>query len=170
MNKDLYISIGKIISAHGVGGTIKVYSYADSPALFNPGNIILVKNPGNSNEKSYRIKWSAPHSRFVLLMFEGVDSRGLADNLKGSGLFIEKAALPELEENTYYWDDIIGLSVYTEDDNFLGIVESIIETGGNDVYVVKDGKREILVPAIESVVKQIDLGLKTIKVTLPEGL
>jgi 16S rRNA processing protein RimM len=158
------------VSAHGVGGTIKVYSYADSPALFNQGNNILVKNPDNSNEKSYRIKWSAPHSRFLLLMFEGVDSRSAADNLKGSELFIEKAVLPELEENTYYWEDIIGLSVYTEDDIFLGRVDSIIETGSNDVYVVKDGKREILIPAIESVIKLIDLDLKKMKVNLPEGL
>ena len=170
MSKDLYISIGKILNAHGVEGAIKVYSYAESLSVFNSGNMILVKNPDDSSEKCYKVKWSAPHSRFVLLMFEGVDSRSLSDNLKGCELFIEKASLPELEENTYYWEDIIGLSVYTADDNFLGRVESIIQTGSNDVYVVKDGKSEILVPAMESVVLKIDLDKKTMKVNLPEGL
>ena len=170
VSKALYISIGKIVNAHGFEGTIKVYSYAESLSVFNSGNTILVKNPDDSSEKCYKVKWSAPHSRFVLLMFEGIDSRSLADNLKGRELFIEKAGLPELEENTYYWEDIIGLSVYTADDNFLGRVESIIQTGSNDVYVVKDGKSEILVPAMESVVLKIDLDQKTMKVNLPEGL
>ncbi len=170
VSKDLYISIGKILNAHGVEGAIKVYSYAESLSVFNPGNIILVKNSGDSPEKSYKVKWSAPHSRFVLLMLEGVDSRSLADNLKGCELLIERAGLPELEENAYYWEDIIGLSVYTEDGNFLGRVESIIQTGSNDVYVVKDGKSEILVPGMESVVLKIDLDQKRMKVNLPEGL
>ncbi|MFO7667412.1 MAG: ribosome maturation factor RimM [Desulfobacterales bacterium] len=167
---DGFISIGKIVNAHGVDGTIKVYSYAESLSVFNPGNMILVRNPGDSPDKHYKVKWSAPHSRFVLLMFEEVNSRNLADNLKGSELFIEKAGLPELEENTYYWEDIIGLSVYTEDGIFLGRIESIIETGSNDVYVVNDGKSEVLVPAMESVVLKIDLDKKTMKVNLPEGL
>jgi 16S rRNA processing protein RimM len=78
--------------------------------------------------------------------------------------------LPGLEVNTYYWEDIIGLSVYAEDGVFLGRVESIIQTGSNDVYVVKDGKSEILVPAMESVVLKIDLDQKRMKVNLPEGL
>jgi 16S rRNA processing protein RimM len=167
---DGFISIGKIVNVHGIEGAIKVYSYAESLSVFNPGNMILVKNPGDSPEKRYRVKWSAPHSRFVLLMFEGIDSRSLADNLKGCELFIEKAVLPELEENTYYWEDIIGMSVYTADDIFLGRVESIIQTGSNDVYVVKDGKSEILVPAMESVVLKIDPDQKRMKVNLPEGL
>ena len=165
-----YISIGKVVNAHGVEGDIKVYSYADSLTVFSPGNMILMKNPDDSSEKCYKVKWSAPHSRFVLLMFEGIDSRSLADNLKGCELFIEKAGLPQLDENTYYWEDIIGLSVYTADDDFLGRIESILRTGSNDVYVVKDGKSEILVPAMESVVIKIDLDQKTMKVNLPEGL
>ena len=170
MINDGFISIGKIVNAHGVEGAIKIYSYAESLSVFNPGNMILVRNPGDSPDKYYKVKWSAPHSRFVLLTFEGIDSRNLADNLKECELFIEKAGLPELEENTYYWEDIIGLSVYTDDGIFLGRVESIIQTGSNDVYVVKDGKSEILVPAMKSVVLKIDLDKKTMKVNLPEGL
>lgn len=170
MNRDLYISIGKVINTHGVGGTLKVYSYAESMTAFTKGNMILLKNPCNSSEKYFKVERSAPHSRFVLLTLEGVDSKSEADNLKGSELFIEKALLPELEENTYYWKEIIGLSVYTENDIFLGRIESIIETGSNDVYVVKEGKSEVLIPAIESVVIHIDLDQKRMKVNLPEGL
>jgi len=168
---DGFIPIGKIAGPHGIQGAVKVYSYAESFSVFKTGITILVKNPDDSTVKNYRVKWSAPHSRFVLLLFEGMDSRSPADNLKGFELFLNKADLPELEKDTYYWNDIIGLLVYTSDDNYIGRVESIIETGANDVYVVKDEKNnEVLIPAIESVVLNIDVIQKIMKVNLPEGL
>ena len=171
MINDGFISIGKIAGPHGIQGAVKVYSYAESVSVFKSGITILVKNPNDSTVKDYRVKWSAPHSRFVLLLFEGVESRVPADNLKGFELFINKADLPELEKDTYYWNDIIGLLVYASDDNYIGRVESIIQTGANDIYVVKDEKNnEVLIPAIESVVLNIDVIQKTMKVNLPEGL
>jgi 16S rRNA processing protein RimM len=170
LDRDLFLLIGKIVNAHGVEGAVKVYSYAVSSSVFNPGGMILVKNADNPKGNLYRIRSSKPCKRFVILVLDGIDSRNLADNLKGCELFIERSMLPELGENTYYWEDIIGLSVYTENDVFLGRIESIIETGSNDVYVVKDGKSEVLVPAMESVVLEIDLDRKKMKVNLPEGL
>jgi len=168
---DGFISIGKIAGPHGIQGAVKVYSYAESFSVFKTGITILVKNPDDSTVKDYRVKWSAPHSRFVLLLFEGIDSRVPADYLKGFELFINKADLPELEKDTYYWNDIIGLLVYASDDNCIGRVESIIQTGANDIYVVKDEKNnEVLIPAIESVVLNIDVIQKIMKVNLPEGL
>lgn len=166
-----FISIGKIVGPHGIQGAVKVYSYAESFSVFKTGITILVKNPNDSTVKDYSIKWSAPHSRFILLLLEGIDSRVPADNLKGFELFIKKADLPQLEEDTYYWNDIIGLAVYASDDKYIGRVESIIQTGANDIYVVKDEKnKEVLIPAIESVVSNIDIIQKTMKVNLPEGL
>jgi len=166
-----FISIGKIAGTHGIKGTVKVYSYAESFSVFKTGITILVKNPNDETVKDYSVKWSAPHSRFVLLLLEGIDSRVLADNLKGSELFIKKADLPQLDDDTYYWIDIIGLSVYASDDKYIGRVESIIQTGANDIYVVKDKEnKEVLIPAIESVVLNIDIVEKKMKVNLPEGL
>ncbi len=166
-----YISIGNIAGSHGIQGAVKVYSYAESFSVFKTGITILVKNPIDSTVKDYGIKWSAPHSRFVLLLLEGIDSRILADNLKGFELFIKKSDLPQLEDGTYYWNDIIGISVYTSEDKLIGRVESIIQTGANDIYVVKNEKdEEVLVPAIESVVSNIDIIQKKMKVNLPEGL
>jgi len=82
--------------------------------------------------------------------------------------------LPELEEDTHYWFDIIGLSVFLKDNTFIGNVTSVIPTGSNDVYVVKDPDKnktqEILIPAIESVVLEIDLKNGRMSVDLPEGL
>jgi 16S rRNA processing protein RimM len=78
--------------------------------------------------------------------------------------------LPELDEDTYYWFELIGIEVYTTEAEYLGRIASIFPTGSNDVYVVKDQKKEILVPALESVVVGIDLEQKIMRVRLPEGL
>jgi 16S rRNA processing protein RimM len=88
----------------------------------------------------------------------------------GCDLFIKKSELPELEEGTYYWFDLIGIDVYTTQEEYLGRIASIVETGSNDVYVVKNGEQEILIPALETVVLDIDLGKKQMRVDLPEGL
>lgn len=166
-----FISIGKVVGSHGIQGAVKIYSYAESFSVFKTGLLLYLKKPDDSTGEYYCIKWAAPHSRFILLQLEGINSRFSADNLKGFELFIKKEDLPELEEGAYYWNDIIGLSVFGSDDKYIGCVESIIETGANDIYVVKDEKgKEVLIPAIESVVSDIDIVQKRMKVNLPEGL
>jgi len=166
-----FLLIGKITGAHGIKGTSKAFFYSESLFAFESDSLILLKNP-EGLEKIYEIKWVKPHGRGFLLSLKGISCREEAKALIGSELFIKKEKLPELEDGTYYWFDIIGLAVYTIEDKYLGRVESIIPTGSNDVYVVKDkaGNSEVLIPALESVVKKIDFKLKIIQVDLPEGL
>ena len=137
------------------------------------GSSILLINAKGS-EKTYKIKWVKPHSRVILLSLQGIESRNSAETLIGSELFIKRANLPELEDGSYYWFDIIGLSVFTTDDQYIGLVESIIPTGSNDVFVVRDPNKkkdnETLIPALESVVLEIDFKQKIMRVELPEGL
>jgi 16S rRNA processing protein RimM len=171
--KNGFLTIGKIVGSHGVKGNLKVRSYAESETVFKPGKSILVIQAGLI-EKKYSIKWAKPHGKSMLLSLKGVDDRNSAGTLIGAELFIERAELPDLEEGFYYWLDIIGLSVFSTDDQYLGRVESIMPTGGNDVYVVKNQDKndhnEILIPAIESVVLEIDLKKRIMRVDLPEGL
>jgi 16S rRNA processing protein RimM len=166
---DDFLLIGRITSAHGIKGALKVFSFAESPSVFESGRLIHLK--GNlDREKTFTIQWAKPHARGLLLSLEGIDNRSKAESLIGAELFIEKKSLPALEEGTYYWFDIVGLSVFTIDDEYIGQVKSIIPTGSNDVYVVQDKNKEILVPALESVVIDIDLDNKRMIVVLPEGL
>jgi 16S rRNA processing protein RimM len=173
VGNDGFLPIGKIVGAHGVNGNLKVCSYAESVSVFKPGCLILAIHAGNI-EKYLAIKWAKPHGKSILLSFKGVEDRNTAETLIGAELFIERTALPELEEGVYYWTDIIGLSVFSTDNQYIGRVESIMATGSNDVYVVKDPNKtnnnEILIPAIESVVLEIDVEHKRIRVNLPEGL
>jgi 16S rRNA processing protein RimM len=173
VGKDGFLPVGKIVGAHGVKGNLKVHSYAESVSVFKPGRLILAIHTGKV-EKHFAVKWAKPHGKSILLSFKGIEDRNTAETLIGAELFIERMALPELEEGVYYWVDIIGLLVFTTDNQYLGRVESIMSTGSNDVYIVKnktkDDSTEILIPAIESVVLEIDFENKTIRVELPEGL
>ena len=173
MGNDGFLPVGKIIGAHGVKGNLKVHSYAESVTVFKPGNLILAIFAGRI-EKYFAINWARPHGKAILLSFKGIEDRNTAETLIGAELFIERSALPELEEGVYYWVDIIGLSVFTTDNQYIGRVESIMATGGNDVYIVKnktkDENTELLIPAIESVVLEIDFKNKTMRVELPKGL
>ena len=83
---------------------------------------------------------------------------------------MDRTLLPELASDTYYWADLIGLSVYTTQGDYLGRLTSILPTGSNDVYIVRTEDRETLVPALASVVCSVDLANQTMRVKLPEGL
>ena len=173
VEREDFLHIGKIVGVHGFKGNIRISSYADSLSIFKPGSqLIAISLKGG--EKAYTINWAKPHSKSFLLSFKGISNRNSAEALIGAELFIEKTSLPELEEGTYYWFDLIGLSVFTVENELIGQIDSIIPTGSNDVYVVKDPKKglkyERLIPALESVILSIDLKKKIMRVNLPEGL
>lgn len=171
MVKESFLLIGKITGAHGIKGTSKAFLYSESLSAIESDSHVFLKDP-EGQKKTYEIKWVKPHARGFLLSLKGINCREEAKALVGSELFIKKEKLSELEDGTYYWFDIIGLDVYNIEDKYLGCVESIIPTGSNDVYVVKDaaGNNEILIPALESVVLEIDKNLNIMRVDLPEGL
>ncbi len=175
MEKQKFLLVGKIVGAHGIKGNIKVYSYSESIFLHTQVHHIFFMDTGGIQKKS-KIKWAKLHQgQMFLLSLEGIESRNAAEALVGTSLFIEKDKIPKIDDGSYYWFDIIGLSVFTVDNEYKGIIESIIPTGANDVYLVKcprdsGGEEEILVPALESVVMEIDLNKGRMTVTLPEGL
>jgi len=171
-NKSNLLSIGKIIGVHGIKGILKVISYSESPFVFKPGSSILLKGSDNY-EVFHKVEWVKPHKQNFLMCLKEITDCNMAEELIGAEFFIEKVNLPELEDGTYYWTDLIGLSVFSKEDSaeiFIGRIESIIPTGSNDVYVVKNGKQETLIPALESVIISVNLKEKIMRVNLPEGL
>ena len=164
--------MGKIVGAHGVKGVVKVFSYAESASSFESGSSVFLEIDGR--EDVFTIEWAKPRTKTILMSLEGVSNRNQAEALAGSEIFIERQRLDVLEEGAWYWSDIIGLSVYTVENEYLGRVTSVIQTGSNDVYVVKNEQgqdpAEILVPALEWVVREIDVDQKVMRVDLPEGL
>ena len=162
-----------MVGAHGIGGNVKVHSYSDSLAVYETETGIEVELPDGSM-RSMSVAWVRPHGKGLLLNFESVTDRDQAEKLVGAKLFADKSLLPPLDEDTYYWFDLVGLQVVDTAGTVLGILESIIPTAANDIYVVKGNQggktRETLIPAVGDVVLTIDLEGGTMVVDPPEGL
>jgi 16S rRNA processing protein RimM len=164
-----FILIGRLAGAHGTQGGLKLTSYAESLDVFAAGRRILTMD-GNGTETIHHISGVRPQGRAAVLFLAGITHRSQAEALAGCDLFIDKEELPAPAPGTYYWADLIGAEVVSVDGRHLGRLESILETGSNDVYVVKRAGKEILIPALKSVVKSVDLKAHRMEVDLPEGL
>ncbi len=163
------LRIGEIVGMHGLKGAVKIRSYADSTSFFERGQVLQVQT-ADGQAKMHAVAWAKPHGKGMLLCFEGVNDRDAAEALAGAYIAVDKAALPDLEDGTYYWFELIGLAVYDVQDRYLGELSTVLPTGSNDIYVVRNGDEEILVPALASVVQTIDTDQGRMEVILPEGL
>lgn len=165
--------MGRIVGAHGIRGGLKVHSYAETLSVYEAEEGILIAPPDGS-VRTMTVQWVRSHGRGVLMTLEAVTDRSQAESLIGSELFVDKSCLPALEADTYYWSDLLGLSVYNTTGALLGCLDGVIPTAGNDIYVIKGNQngqpREMLIPAIGDVVLNIDLENNTMIVDPPEGL
>jgi len=171
--RDDLVLVGRVVGAHGIRGSLKVHSYAESLSVYEVGEGILVAHPDGS-VRTMTVQWVQPHGRGLLMTLEAVTDRSQAESLTGSELFVDKARLPALEEDIYYWFDLVGLSVFNTTGILLGRIEEVIPTPGNDIYVVRGKQngqpRELLIPATGDVVLKVDLEGGNMIVDPPEGL
>lgn len=151
-----WVTIGKIVAPFGIRGELKVRSFTDIPDRFVTLEVIYL----SPNYVSYTIEGVRPYKGedMHLLKLHGIDDATAAETLRNSDVCIPLSALPPLPPNSYYQHDILGLQVFHIDGTPIGVIDDIMPTGGNDVYVIKaPDSKQILVPAIKDVVKQIDL-------------
>jgi 16S rRNA processing protein RimM len=167
------ILIGKIIAAHGIQGAVRILSYAESLDLFASGTPLWVQ-PEGETAVVHTVAWVQSHGPKVRMAFKEIIDRNAAEALIGASLLIARSRLPDLEAGTYYWFELIGLAVEDTEGKYLGVIDAVLPTGSNDVYVVKDkGRqpvRELLIPALATVVLEVDLARGVMCVDLPEGL
>ena len=162
------ITIGKVIKVHNNKGILKVYPVTDFPEHFKAlKEVFLVKAAANFK---VAVEKATFHKNLILLTICGCDSRSEAEKWRGATVAIEKKNLWPLGKNEYYYFDLIGLTVITDEGRELGKIRKIFPTGSNDVYVVKDKENEYMLPAIKDVVKKIDIEKGFILVHLLEGL
>ena len=167
---DEMFTVGKIVNTHGVKGEVKVMPSTEDPRRFEKLKAIYVVQ--KKGMTTYEIQGVRYHKGFVLLKFKGVEDMNAAELLKGSLLKIERKDSLPLKKDEYYISDLFGLQVYTEEERYLGELVDIIETGSNDVYVIKkeDREKDLLLPAIKQVIKVVDIEGKRMSVHLLEGL
>lgn len=168
-DSDTLIPVGKISGAHGVKGNFKVYSYSNNLESLRAARTLHVKGH-NEEIREFRIKEVSGHAGKIILGLHGISDMDQVQSLVGSEICLYRSQLPQLEEDEYYWRDLIGLDVVTMEGELLGSIVDIFETGSNDVYVVKSEQREYLIPAIAEVIRSIDLEGGKMIVTPLEGL
>ncbi|MFR3783447.1 MAG: ribosome maturation factor RimM [Clostridia bacterium] len=164
-----YLEIGQIVNTFGIKGMVKVKPFTDDYKRFDRLEKVYIKN--KEKLKEYQIEEVKYHKDMILIKFRGIENPEQANLLRNSYLMIDREEEKPLEEGTYYIVDMIGMDVYTDEGEKLGNIEDIFNTGSNDIYVVKSelGK-QILLPAISDVVKNIDMENKKMVVHLISGL
>ena len=160
------LEIGQIVNTFGIKGEVKVNPFTDDITRFDELKNVYVKIKGES--KLYQIENVKYHKNMVLIKFKGIDNIETAEKLRNAFLEVDRKDAIPLEEGTYYIVDLIGLDVYTDEGKMLGKVDDIYNTGGKDIYVVKDelGK-QILLPGIDEVIKEVILDDKIIVHLIP---
>jgi 16S rRNA processing protein RimM len=160
---DSAVTVGRIVGVHGVRGDVKVETLTDFPERFDRSALLWLRGVQRRVERS---RWVG---RNVYLKLEGIDTRNDAEALRGEELFV--AAARDLGgTDVFYQHDLIGLPVEDTDGATLGRLTDILSTGANDVYVVQGERGDLLLPAVEDVVKQIDVAGGRIVVELLPGL
>lgn len=150
---DKMIVIGKITGPQGVRGEVRVMPLTEFPERFKTLKTALLDNGQCLPVESVRY-----HQQFVLLKFAGFDDRNSIEHLRNALIRIERKDLMPLPEGHYHVFDIIGLAVYNEEEEFLGKISDILQTGSNDVYVVEQqNKQPLLIPGLKSVVLHVDI-------------
>jgi 16S rRNA processing protein RimM len=151
-----YIVVGEISGVFGIKGWVKVYSFTEPREnILNYSPWVLRKG---SELKSVAVLDGGLQGKAVVASLAGITDRDMAASLGGYEIIIDDSLLPEPEPGEYYWRDLIGLKVETEQGVALGVVDYLLETGANDVLAVKEGNKERLIPFLQGqFVKHIDL-------------
>lgn len=166
-----YLNVGKIVNTHGIRGEVRVISQTDfALERYQPGKMLMLFRE-NQAPLTLTIDTYRRHKNFDLLSFEGYPSINQVESFRDGILKVAKEDRVELAENEFYYYEIIGAEVVTEEGKVIGKVKEILSPGANDVWVVqRKGKKDALLPYIDSVIKEVDVAAQKIIVEIPEGL
>ena len=164
-----FLEIGQIVNTFGVKGMVKVVRFTDNVERFEELKTVFLEKNKKIEEK--QIEETKFHKNMVLVKFKNIDTIEEAEKYVNAYLKVDRENAIELEEDEYFIADLLGSEVYTDENVLLGKLEDIFNTGSNDIYVVKDNLgKQILLPAIADVVKNIDVKNQKIVVHLLDGL
>jgi 16S rRNA processing protein RimM len=167
-----WFNVGKIVNTHGIRGEVRVISKTDfAEERYEPGNTLYIFKEGSNEPIEVIVDTHRVHKNFDLLTFEGMHSIQDVEQFKGSLLKVDENQLTELDEGEFYFHEIIGCQMFTDQGEEIGTIREILATGANDVWVVKRkvGK-DLLVPYIEDIVREINVEEKKVVITPMEGL
>ena len=164
--KKEFLEAGKIVSTHGIKGEVKVMPYCDSAELFCEFDRFFM----GKNHDEIIVEHSRVQKNMAIAKLEGIDTPEAAEKLRNKLLYMHRDDL-ELDEDTFFIDDLIGMEVRDADSGFVyGKIDDVMQTGANDVYVIKGSDREYLVPAIADVIVSTDIDSDIMMIRPLDGL
>lgn len=164
------VAVGRVVKPHGIRGEIRVISHADSPLLFDAVPCVWLAPPAGRPRRYEIAKWRR-HKGMVLVLLAGVDDRDKAEALRGHELLVHADDLPDLDDGEVYLHEIVGLTVRTEDGSFSATIAGFVDTPEQETWVLEDDQgREVLFPAVEEFLGEVDLDAGVIVIRPPEGL
>ena len=165
----MLITIGRVLKTHGVRGEVRIEPLTDHPERFRKlKRVFLVSSGGKKKECQVLAMRDLGGS--LLLLLSGHESPEKARELNGWLVQIPEEEAVPLPEGQYYWFELIGMEVESESGEKLGRITDIFPTGSNDIYVMKSGRREVYLPAIKDVIKQVDRKARRMVIHVMEGL
>jgi 16S rRNA processing protein RimM len=164
----MYIAVGKIIQVHGVQGHIKAIPYSGLPDRFTHLKTLYIKTV--EEMRGFILEDVQVQNEVSLIKLKGIETREVAISFIKKDLWVPEEQQIELAEGEYFIHDLIGLKVFNTDGEYLGKLDEVLLNAGNEVYVVKENQREILIPAVSEFVKEINLRQKQMIVQLIEGM
>ncbi|OGX61798.1 MAG: ribosome maturation factor RimM [Paenibacillus sp. RIFOXYA1_FULL_44_5] len=171
MSEQMY-NVGKIVNTHGIKGELKVISQTDFPEeRFAKGSSLIMIDPAQKMKLNVEVEASRLHKNTIIVKLVGYDNINDVEKYKGWMLKVSSERLLDLGEGEFYFHEIIGCRVVTDEGLELGTVQEIISTGANDVWVIQPEKgKQLLIPYIDDVVLQVNIEQKEIKIHVLEGL
>lgn len=163
------LQVGVITSTHGVRGEVKVFPTTDDVKRFKKLKQVILDN--GKEQLELEITQVKFFKNLVILKFKGIDSINDVEKYKGKNLLVTRENAVKCEKDEYFIADLIGIKVVTEEGQEIGEVADVIQTGANDVYVVKrSGKKDLLLPAIKECILSVDMQERIMQVFVMPGL
>ncbi len=164
-----FFQVGVISSTHGIGGEVKVFPTTDDAARFKKLKEVILDT--GKERLTLHIVQVRFFKQMVILKFREFQNINEVERFRGKSLYVSRKNAVKLQKDEYFIADIIGIRVYTEEGEDLGVLSDVIQTGANDVYTVKkEGERELLIPAIKDCIRQVDVEAGRMTVRLLPGL
>lgn len=161
--------IGSIATTHGVHGEVKVYPTTDDPGRYKKIKEVILDN--GKEQKTAHIEQTKFFKQMVIVKFRECNTMDEAEKLRGYELYVTREHAIPLKKNEYYIADLIDMQVLTDEGAALGVIEDVLQTGANDVYVVRQPSgKEILLPAIRDCILSVDVPEKKMTVHILDGL
>ena len=154
-NKLTHFKIGQIVKTQGLKGEVRVYSTTDDIYRFYDLNTFYIGKDFNTEYKVERVRYKG---NLVIMKIKGIDTVEMAEKLRNKNVYVSREESRDLEEDEFFIADMIGIKVYTVNDEYVGTLDDVLQYSANDVYVIKgEDDKEYLIPAVMKFVPEIDI-------------